>query len=186
MRTIKKKDIKNYKPIKKVKVKSEVETEENEDVEVIDELVGPMGGEISGDDKNVNNSEIETAPQATTDDFAAMAIQPNRYLYGVTGSAYSHGSRGGTMESVEAKDKMIKLLEEMGVQPPPINDINNNQIPDISELQSHISNKIDSIVLTVEDNNLDSPSVAIIINEILSKLIVKLDENDFNKIKNKF
>jgi len=182
MRTIKKKDVKNYKPKEKVKDK----TEENEDVEVIDELVGAMGGEISGDDKNVNNSEIETAPQATTDDFASMAIQPNRYLYGVTGSAYSHGSRGGTMESVEAKDKMIKLLEEMGVQQPSINDINDNQIPDISELQIHISNKIDAIVKTVDDNGLESPSVMIILNEILSKLIVKLDENDFNTIKNKF
>ena len=180
MRTIKKKDVKNYKP------KENPETKVEEEVEVIDELVSDMGGEISGDDKNVNNSEIETALQATTDDFASKAIQPNRYLYGVTGSAYSHGSRGGAMESVQAKDKMIKLLEEMGVTQPSINDINHNQIPDISELQSHISHKIDSIVKAVDNNNLDSPTVAIILNEILSKLIVKLDENDFNTIKNKF
>lgn len=186
MRTIKKKDIKTYKPTPKEEVVDENEGID-EDVEVIDELVGAMGGEISGDDKNVNNSEIKVAPGATTDDFAAMAIQPNRYLYGVTGSAYSHGSRGGTMESVQAKDKMIKLLEEMGLGNEPMNDLNANQIPDKTELQLDIANKINSLIRTVDSvSEPKSPTVAIIINELLSKLLVHLDENDFNLIKSKF
>lgn len=193
MKTFKKRDIKKYKPVIENKpcacdLEEEVIDEEEviEEEEVIDELVNGSGGEISGDEKNVNNSEIRTAPQNTTDQFNAMAIQPNRYLYGVTGSAYSSGTRGGTMENV-AKDKMFKLLEEIGT---PISndmsDINNNGFTDIKELSQNVASKLKILISTVEKNNLNSEQVTMIINTLLDSLIPRLDENGIATIKAKF
>jgi len=188
MKTFKKKDIKKYKPITENNNTCPCELEETEviDEEVIDELVNGSGGAISGDEKNVNNSEIKTAPQNTTDQFNSTAIQPNRYLYGVTGSAYSAGARAGTMEGV-AKDKMLKLLEDIG-QPisNDMSDINNNNITDIKELSQNVASKLKILISTVEKNNLNSEQVTMILNTLLTSLIPKLDENGIDIIKSKF
>ena len=193
MKTFKKKDIKNYKSITENKAcpceleeTDVIDEEEVIDEEVIDELVNGSGGAISGDEKNVNNSEIKTAPQNTTDQFNSMAIQPNRYLYGVTGSAYSAGARQGTMENV-AKNKMLKLLEEIGE---PISndmsDINNNNITDIKELSQNVASKLKILISTVEKNNLNSEQVTMILNTLLDSLIPRLDKNGVETIKRKF
>ena len=71
MSTFKKKDIKKYKFTEILDdVDNEVINEDGE--EEIDELVNSRGGPISGDDVNVNNSEIKTAPQATSDDLSEL------------------------------------------------------------------------------------------------------------------
>ena len=135
METFKKKDLKKYKP----KKKEVEEVTDIDEVEEIDELVGSMGDSISGDKSSIrNNSEIETAPTATTDDFNQVAIQPNRYLYNFD-SAGGRSRAYNESENILAKDKMIKLLEELGQAPisidnEPITDVNDNNIPDINEL----------------------------------------------------
>jgi len=201
MKTFKKKDIQKFKPLSEddCKVCEIEETEIIDEEEVIDELVTSTGGEISGDEKNVNNSEIKTAPQATTDQFNSNAIQPNRYLYGVMGSAYSVGTRQGTMEHVnkEAKEKMLNLLEDMGALPTSndigtqatsndMADINNNNITDTKELSQNVSSKLAILVNTVEKNNLNSEQVTMILNTLLEALIPRLDENGIQLIKDKF
>ena len=122
MQTLKKRDIKGYKPkgnIKKVKDDLEDDLEETE---IVDELVNGLGGSISGDEKNVNNSEIKTAPQNTTDQHADTAIQPNRPLYNVNSiGGRSMGSRIQASYKI-AKDKAITLLEDLD------SDFNDNSI----------------------------------------------------------
>lgn len=79
--------------------------------ELIDELVDADGGPIEGDRSPVSDSEIETAPGQTTDDFAQSAIQPNRYMFGVYGTPYSHGS-ASLGETANAKARLNKILRE--------------------------------------------------------------------------
>jgi len=115
-----------------------------------------------------------------------MAIQPNRYLYGVTGSAYSAGARAGTMEGV-AKDKMLKLLEEIGAPVSnDMSDINNNNVTDIKELSQNVASKLKILISTVEKNNLNSEQVTMILNTLLDALMPRLDENGIETIKRKF
>jgi hypothetical protein len=113
MQTLKKRDIKGYKPKGKIKkVKDDLEGD-LEETEIVDELVNGLGGSISGDEKNVNNSEIKTAPQNTTDQHADTAIQPNRPLYNVNSiGGRSMGSRIQASYKI-AKDKAITLLEDL-------------------------------------------------------------------------
>jgi len=165
MQTLKKKDIKSYKPKVKTK-KVELEEVELEEVEELDEFVNGTGAPISGDEKNVNNSEIKTAPQATTDDFNQKAIQPNRYLYNVN----SVGPRvmGVTAEEENkiAKDKAIKLLEDLG------SDFNNNSVIDTEELPDGVSRKMIDLVKSVKANGLDKnpEKIDIILNFVNSNL----------------
>jgi hypothetical protein len=162
MQTLKKKDIKTYKP----KCKPEMEETELEETEELDEFVNSVGGTISGDEKNVNNSEIETAPQATTDDFSQKAIQPNRYLYNVN----SVGPRvmGVTAEEENkiAKDKAIALLEDLN------SDYNDNSIIDLKELPDSVTRKMLDLVKSVTVNGIsnDSNKIDMILNFINTKL----------------
>lgn len=183
MSTFKKKDIKKYKFTEILDdVDNEVINEDGE--EEIDELVNSRGGPISGDDVNVNNSEIKTAPQATSDEFNQAAIQPNRYLYNINGTGYSRGSRV-TGEAVNkiAKDKLINLLEEIGIEEP-IVDANNDGVEDISTLTPNVINKLENLINTVNVNNLTSAEIVIVINYILTKLTNNLESNDLKNIKN--
>lgn len=178
MQTLKKKDIKNYKPISKPEleeVNDLVEVEElEEEVEELDEFVNGMGAAISGDEKNVNNSEIKTAPQNTTDQFAQTAIQPNRYLFNV--DATGGKVNGMTSEAINkiAKDKMLSLLEDMtGPQlssSKGITDFNNNDISDINELPSNVARKLTDLVDTVFKNNLQGEQINIILQYVNTKL----------------
>ena len=154
MQTLKKKDIKNFKSSKS---KKKVEVEE--DVEVIDELVDATGGPISGgDEKNVNNSEIETAPQATSDEFNQHAIQPNRYLYNVNSvGARVNGVKNDSV-AAKAKGKLINLLESL--------DANNNQILDINELPMSVRNKVNELTSTIDKNGLNDEQASMMMNYI--------------------
>lgn len=180
MQTLKKRNVKDYTPKVKLNKKdgTKVSDEKEEDIELgevgeLDELVNGMGAEISGDEKNVNNTEIKTAPQATTDQFADVAIQPNRYLYNVGGVGIT-GSRTGTNISDNyeiAKAKMINLLE--GITDDNLNtitDFNNNNVLDIDELPPNVARKLIDLVNAVSNNNLPSNLVDIILNYINSKL----------------
>ena len=165
MQTLKKKDIKSYKPKVKTK-KVDLEEIELDEVEELDEFVNGTGAPISGDEKNVNNSEIKTAPQATTDDFNQKAIQPNRYLYNIN----SVGPRvmGVTAENKNriAKEKAIALLEEFG------SDSNNNAVLDTEELPDRTSALMMDLVKSVKANGLDKQpdKIEIILNFINSNL----------------
>jgi hypothetical protein len=187
METFKKKDIKQY---KKTPTKKVVDTEIDE-VEEIDELVNSMGGGISGDKPSANNSEIETAPQATTDDFVDAAIQPNRRLFNVGGAQYSRGVDFSGNESIDAlaKNKLIKLLEDMGNtldNNENLNDINQNEVPDIKELPSNVASKLTMLVDTVDKNNLTGEQITIILVHFLSKVSDRLESEQIQLIKNKF
>lgn len=150
------------------------ELKELEETQELDEFVNGMGASISGDKPNVNNSEIETAPQATSDDHNTAAIQPNRYLYNVD----SVGPRGNGTVSTEnyevAKGKFINLLED--VTGPQISsdktmtDFNNNDIVDINELPSNVARKLTDLVDSVVNNNLSDEQVDIVIQFVNAKL----------------
>jgi hypothetical protein len=203
MQTLKKKDIKNFKPKLKEEFASKKQQryfyakanddslsdeergkwkkwaeeysddtdfdsipDEVEEVESLDELVTNVGGEIGGDEKKVSNSEIRTAPQATSDEFNTKAIQPNRYLYNVN----SVGPRvmGVTAEQKEkiAKEKAIALLENIWT------DSNKNEILDTNELPDSVSRKMVDLVNSVEANgiNKDPEKIQIILDFIKTNL----------------
>jgi hypothetical protein len=150
-----------------------------DEVEELDEFVNGMGATISGDKPQVNNSEIETAPQATSDDHMTNAIQPNRYLYNVDGQA-ARGSIDGTIPTMEsnykvAKQKMISLLEDNVTGPQfgsnkTLTDFNDNDIVDINELPSNVARKLTDLVDSVINNNLSKEQVHIILKFINGKL----------------
>jgi len=172
MQIIKKKDITEFKS--KVKIEPELDLELDEEIEELDEFVNGMGAGISGDKPEVNNSEIETAPQATSDDHADNAIQPNRYLYNVDGV----GARGNGTVSMEnydiAKGKMLDLLEDVsGPQlssDKTMTDFNNNDVVDINELPSNVARKLTDLVDSVINNNLSSQQINVVKQIVNSKL----------------
>jgi len=165
MQTLKKKDIKSYKPKVKTK-KVETEIVELEEVEELDEFVNGTGAPISGDEKNVNNSEIKTSPQATTDDFARQAIQPNRYLYNINSVGGNRSGNTSENKNRIAKEKAIALLEDLG------SDYNNNSVIDTDELPDGVSRKMLDLVKSVKANGLDKDpaKVDIILNFVNSNL----------------
>ena len=154
----------------------ETDYDELEEVEELEEFVNGMGASISGDKPNVNNSEIETAPQATSDDHNQAAIQPNRYLYNVD----SVGPRGnGTISTMEskyelAKSKLIEMLEDVtGPQMSSnktITDFNDNDVVDINELPSNVARKLTDLVDSVINNNLTTEQIEIVIEYVNTKL----------------
>lgn len=181
MTTFKKKDIKNYKPTIECDC-DEIDEVENieEEVEELDEFVTSTGGAISGDEKNVNNSEIKTSPQGTTDQFAATAIQPNRYLSGNSGGIYMTGARVNAGYDLLAKNKALSILENIE------NEVVEDGIPDVDKLSLSVRNKLVTLVDSADMNNMNSEEVAIVINYVLDKLVPKMDDNHRNLIKNKF
>lgn len=176
MQTIKKKELKKYQFTDLIDSKDDEKEIEGE----IDELVGSTGAPISGDEVNVNNSEIKTAPQATTNDFANIAIQPNRYLYNVGGSGYSRGANFNGMESVNkiAKDKMINLLENIPFESEePIIDKNNNDVNDVDELSPNVINKLKGLADTVEKNNLNQNDSKTVVDYLYNRLKKRIENN---------
>ena len=86
---------------------------EPQEEETLDELVDADGSPIEGDRNVVSNSEIETSPGQTTDDFVQSARQPNQGYDNMFGGGTPY-SRGGhyTMENQRAKDILLKILKE--------------------------------------------------------------------------
>lgn len=177
MRTIKKKDLNKYKP------KQELD-------ELVDGEGSPIEGDLvkTNDGGLVNNTQITTAPQQTSDEFATLAIQPRRYFYN---TAYSHGDRGTPRESVNpsekkeldevAKEKMKKMVEDIvtrklnnEVVPKTINpDVNSNEIPDIDELANNLQKPTpvrhtQIFIDDIKKTPLTGDEIAIILNYILS------------------
>jgi hypothetical protein len=186
MATIKKKDLKKYEPTKSKKE--------------LDELVDGDGSEIEGDKADVNNTEIETAPQQTSDEFAASAIQPNRRYYGI-GGAYSSGTmvRGEGVEDIEeldetAKDNMKKIIEDIlskrgnnsGIVDKTDPDINQNKIPDLEDLSSKYQKPIaakraQEMLNTISKNNLNGEEIGIILNYLLSNIDITQIPNEYKR-----
>jgi hypothetical protein len=103
MKRFKKKDL------REASAKTKKKADDNK--EVIDELVDAEGSPISGDRNAVSDSEIETAPQQTTDDFVQSGIQPNIDFFGYGGTPYSRG-RLYAVESLKAKAIIERILKE--------------------------------------------------------------------------
>lgn len=188
MATIKKKDLKQY------KVK-----DSSEEKEELDELVDADGSPIEGSKVDVNDTEIETAPQQTSDEFANSAIQPNRYFYGIGGTAYSRGARVQS-ESEDlgetAKAKMRKMVEDLlskksddhnFVSRYQDTDVNRNNIPDLSDLaqtyQKPIpAKKTQEMLDTIQKNNLNGEEVAIILNFIINNIDTSQIPDDYKRM----
>jgi hypothetical protein len=185
MSTIKKKDIKNYKK------RSE---------EDIEELVDADGSPIEGDRNPVSNSEIETAPQQTSDDFADSAIQPNRRYYGYGGTPYSHGRRitGEGEDDLEGEElaeaKMKKMVEDIlsqksdsrdMVKKNGVSDINRNNIPDMEELaqiKPVVGKKVEDVLKTISMNNLTGEEIGVVINYLLTNIDLSEVPSDYKKL----
>lgn len=198
MPTIKKKNLKNY------KAKEEIE-----------ELVDADGSPIEGSKNQTNDSEIETAPQQTTDKFAKSAVQPNRWYYGADGTPYSRGSRSGSgglagiyedgeevnedeelAESIN-KDKIRKMVEDIVsrgsdsdmVRKTMSPDVNRNQIADIEELATNKPLPARYTEIFIDDmkkTNLNGDELAIVLNYILTNVNINDLSPDYKKIlKNK-
>lgn len=165
----------------------------------VDELVDPDGTFIDGDESYNTTSQSRTAPQQTTDKYAKTAKQKMPWLYGYMGTPYSHGQRGsigeeGTVE--EAEKRMTKMVEDIltkkmrkkdVVNRRPNNDINRNHIPDLEDLaqkfnKQDIASNIQSLMSTINSNNLSSEEKAIIINYIIQNIGTDDIEYDYKKI----
>lgn len=188
MSTIKKKDLKKYKSRTKKKE--------------LDELVDADGSPIGGDNNSgnytpTNDSEIETAPQGTSDDHANAAIQPNRLYYGLDGGSYSHGAhvRGESVEDRIAEAKMKKIIEDLTnkvtdremVKRKNNSDVNRNSIPDLEELSTTynkpiVSKKAQALLNTFEMNNLNGEEIGIVINYILTNVDLSSIPQDYKNI----
>lgn len=99
--------------MRKIKKRELIKLRSKEEKEVdgsMDELVDLDGSPIEGDKNMSNDSEIETAPQQTTDDFAQSGIQPNNFFYGSYGVPYSRGTGHLTLES---RKKAINIIEKI-------------------------------------------------------------------------
>ena len=163
--------------------------------ELVDELVDPDGSIIGGDNSYETTSQIKTAPQQTTDKFAATATQGHRWPYGSMGGAYSHGARGGAYVG-EASIKMEKMVEDILTQKlsqkgivnkQNVNDINRNQIPDLEELSTKfnkqsISSNIQTLISNIKSESLTGEEKAIIINYIINSIGTDNIDGDYKKI----
>jgi hypothetical protein len=169
MAIIKKKDIKKFKV---------------ESKKPIEELIDSDGSEISGDKPEfVNNSEIEVSPQETSADYADMAIQPNRGYYGYSGNNYSHGN--SHLREV-AKQKMKQLIEDT-LSNKENTDINNNQIPDLDELNKRknkptITSNTKSFIKHILSVPLDGEDKAMVLNYILININTEDISDNFKNI----
>lgn len=191
MSTIKKKDLKKYKPKAKKSKKEDLE-------ELVDADGSPIGDGEGSDRGIANNSEIETAPQGTSDDHARNAIQPNRYFYGFGGTAYSHGHRVQAAESVEdklAETKMKKIIEDLTnkagdrdmVKRYKDTDVNRNEIPDLEELATTfkkpiVAKKAQALLGSFDMNRLNGEEIGIVINYILTNVDLSDIPQDYKNL----
>lgn len=190
MSTIKKKDLKNYKPKTKKSKKEDLE-------ELVDADGSPIGGDKGSDRNPTNDSEIETSPQGTSDDHADAAIQPNRYFYGFGGTAYSHGHRVQAAEGVDklAEAKMKKIIEDLAnksqdremVRRYKDIDVNRNEIPDLEELATTykkpiVAKKAQGLLKTFEMNHLNGEEIGIVINFILTNVDLSEIPQDYKNL----
>lgn len=190
MATIKKKDLKKYNSSSK-----EGELDELVDVD------GSMIGDKESSDRNpTNDTEIEVPDQQTSDEFAAQAIQPHRYYYGLGGTAYSHGhhvqAESELTEAEIAEAKMKDMIENLMNSKTKGNemvkrksnvDVNRNEIPDIEELATThkkpiVVKKTQEIIKTIEMNNLNGEEVGIVINYILSNIDLSKIPSDYKTL----
>ena len=180
MSTFKKKDLKKYKSPEKLE-------------ELVDDDGSPIGG-TKGSSMNISNdSEIYVPDQQTGDEFAAQALQPNRYYREYGGVPYTRGVVAvGEGEEEIAETKMKDMIENIlgdksknteMVRKKSMSDVNRNEIPDISTLSNPIvTKKASDIINTINKNNLNADEVAIILNTILSDLNTNEISPDYKKI----
>jgi len=146
------------------------------------ELVDDSGAKIDGDERVSVDSEINSSPQETSDDFEQTATQPNRFYYTYAGSPYSRGIRvhesdmirdviESMLKSKDNKDDIVKRYNDV--------DVNQNKILDIEELQSErnkpiVVKKTKDLMNSIDKNNLNGEEVGMVLNFIISNL--KTDE----------
>lgn len=175
--------------------------------EQVDELVDVDGGLIGNNTKQFNSdSEVSTdtpyngdeeadqdIPQ-TTSDFARNTKQKRQYPF--YGSNYSSGKRAAIPESrkILAKERMEELIEDLMTQKSDshdfvnnrgVQDINRNQIPDITDItvdNQALSNSIQSVVKMINSQNVKGDIAGIILNFIVSNLDTQDIPEDFKRI----
>jgi hypothetical protein len=188
MATIKKKDLKKYKP----------KANEEDLDELVDADGSPIGDGKGSDRTPTNDTEIEVPDQQTSDEFAQQAIQPNRYYYGYGGTAYSHGHtvEGELTESELAEAKMKDMIENLMnnksdrrdlVKKRTPTDVNRNEIPDLEELSTKfnkpvVAKKTEDILKTMEMNKLSGEEVGIVINYILNNVDLSQIPREYKRL----
>lgn len=125
----------------------------NEAKKELDELVDADGSPIEGDRNPVNDTEIEVPKGQTTDDFAVSAIQPRR----------PHNTYGGTSSAWTSR-----VSEN-------IDDINNNDTPDMEDLSKQFSKpitagKTQELIDSIRKNNLNGEELGMVINHLLTNI----------------
>lgn len=124
---------------------------------IIKEFVNPDGTFISGDRNKVNDTEIETAPQQTTDDFIQATGQNNNYY---TGTGQTSTSRKAIGEDVDLE---LELNE----------DISN----------SITGRKLDELVKAIDKNNVSDKDVAKLAIDFINRIKGRLSQQYINNIK---
>lgn len=137
-----------------------------EEEQELEELVNNVGAPIDGGEKPTT-SQIKTAPQATTDEFNTVAIQPNRYLYNVNSVGPRVMGVTAEQENKIAKEKAIALLENLD------NDYNDNAIIDLKELPDGVVRKTLDLVKSVKLNGLSD-------DKNKKDMILNYINNEFN------
>lgn len=141
------------------------------DYNKLSELVNSDGSPIDGDEVGSGNSEIETAPNQTPEDYANSAIQP-------TMDYARNQSRIG-----ESKDKMAKIIEDLvknNNKDSIFNKPSEEGIGNIDNLNGSIINKVKGLVEAT--NSLDGDSIAIVLNYILENLTTDKIPHNLSKI----
>lgn len=190
MTTIKKKDLKKYKGNSTYSSKKE-----------LSELVDADGSPIEGDRNPVSNSEIETAPQATSDDYETTAIQPNNYYRNFGSTPYSRGHIVQAETEIDkiAEAKMKKIIEDLTnksddrdmVKRFNNTDVNRNSIPDIEELATNlnkpiVAKKAQELLKTFNMNRVNGEEIGIVLNYILTNIDINDIPNDYKTILKQF
>jgi hypothetical protein len=176
--------------------------------EPLDELVDDDGGLIGSDTKQYNSDsqvstdtpfhgdeEAEQGIPQTTADFMAKTKQKRQWPY--YGSNYSSGKKAAIPEAEQkilAKERMEGLIEDLlsqrsdthdVVNNTRVQDINRNDVPDISDITANnqaLANSIQSVVNMMNTQGVEGEDAGIILNYIISNMDVSSIPSDFRRI----
>jgi hypothetical protein len=168
----------------------------------LNEFVDSDGGIISGDERFNMGSEIKTGPlnqpdedkgiATTTDDFASTSIQPKNwwwsFSYGqsnppVVGNLDMNPSDTNLDESELTREQLMKnMVEDVLakkssnkdlVRKSDNNDVNRDNIPDISKLEKTkmvVIGRIKDFIDSINNDNLNGEELAIMLNYMLKNV----------------
>ena len=179
---------------------------ESVDEENIDELINGDGAligdetkmassdsEIGTDTPYTGGEDTEQDVPTTTDDHVSNTRQRRKYPWG-----YGYAANGintvRESERVLAKERMGDLIEDIMsdktdshdfVKNNRIQDINRNQIPDITDITTNnqaLANSIESAIKMINAQNINGESLGVVLNYILSNVDVSTLPQDYKRI----